>query len=198
MGLLRVERFARFGSAARDVGDALRFTRLAAPGGESAPLDFNRITWAAPVAGVIVGLIGAGALGLTQLFGLPPLLCAGLATAAMVAATGALPEDGLSDVADGFGGGSTRERKLEIMRDSRIGAYGAVALALVLILRASALGSALAHGFFGAAAGLILVAAVSRTGALGPLALLDPARRLRRPGSSASPEPTGLRLGAVE
>ena len=82
MGLLRVGRFARFGSAARDVGDALRFfTRLPAPGsGESAPLDFNRIAWAAPVAGVIVGLIGAGALGLTRLFGLPPLLCAGLAT----------------------------------------------------------------------------------------------------------------------
>ncbi len=115
--------------------------------GESAPLDFNRIAWAAPVAGVIVGLIGAGALGLTRLFGLPPLLCAGLATAAMVAATGALPEDGLSDVAGGFGGGSTRERKLEIMRDSRIGAYGAVALALVLILRAAALASALAHDF---------------------------------------------------
>ena len=149
MGLLRVGRFARFGSAARDVGDALRFfTRLPAPGsGESAPLDFNRIAWAAPVAGVIVGLIGAGALGLTRLFGLPPFLCAGLATAAMVAATGALPEDGLSDVAGGFGGGSTRERKLEIMRDSRIGFYGAVALALVLILRAAALASALAHDF---------------------------------------------------
>ena len=71
-----------------------------------------------------------------------------------------------------FGGGSTRERKLEIMRDSRIGTYGAVALALVLILRAAALASALAHGFFGAAAGLILVAAVSRTGALAPLALV--------------------------
>ena len=97
LDLPRVERFARFGSAARDVGDALRFfTRLPAPGsGESAPLDFNRIAWAAPVAGVIVGLIGAGALGLTRLFGLPPLLCAGLATSAMVAATGALPEDGL-------------------------------------------------------------------------------------------------------
>ncbi len=54
-----------------------------------------------------------------------------------------------------FGGGSTRERKLKIMRDSRIGAYGAVALVLVLILRAAALASALEHGFFGAAAGLI-------------------------------------------
>jgi len=81
LGLLRVERFACFGSNARDVGDALRFfTQLPAPGGESAPLDFNCIAWAAPVAGVIVGLIGAGALGLTRLFGLPPLLCAGLAT----------------------------------------------------------------------------------------------------------------------
>ena len=54
-------------------------------------------------------------------------------------ATGCLHEDGLSDVADGFGGGKTRERKLEIMRDSRIGAYGACALVLSVLLRWSAL-----------------------------------------------------------
>ena len=54
-------------------------------------------------------------------------------------ATGCLHEDGLSDVADGFGGGTTRDRKLEIMRDSRIGAYGAGALALSLLIRWTAL-----------------------------------------------------------
>src|SRR5690348_3107689 len=130
-----------FGSAWRDVAEALRFfTRLRM--GErdsSAPLDIDRIAWAAPVAGVVVGLIGALALALTTLLGLPPILRAGLATAALVIATGALHEDGLADVADGFGGGATRARKLEIMRDSRVGAYGAIAIALALILRVGAL-----------------------------------------------------------
>ena len=53
--------------------------------------------------------------------------------------TGGLHEDGLADVADGFGGGGTRERKLEIMRDSRIGTYGVCALILSFILRIGAL-----------------------------------------------------------
>ncbi|RUW16548.1 adenosylcobinamide-GDP ribazoletransferase, partial [Mesorhizobium sp. M4B.F.Ca.ET.013.02.1.1] len=53
--------------------------------------------------------------------------------------TGCLHEDGLSDVADGFGGGKSRGGKLEIMRDSRIGAYGASALALSLLIRWSAI-----------------------------------------------------------
>jgi cobalamin-5-phosphate synthase len=58
--------------------------------------------------------------------------------AGLVAATGALHEDGLADVADGFGGGRTREQKLALMRDSRIGAYGAVARMLALITRVAA------------------------------------------------------------
>ena len=120
-----------------------------------APLDIDRIAWAAPVAGVAVGLIGALVLALTTLLGLPLLLRAGLATAALVVATGALHEDGLADVADGFGGGATRARKLEIMRDSRIGAYGAIAIALALILRVGALAAALDGGFWRAALSLI-------------------------------------------
>src|SRR5579863_3553917 len=120
------------GRAARDIGDALRFfTRapLAARAG-LAPLDINRIAWAAPVAGLAAGFMGALVLALSGRLGLPPLLCAGLATAALILATGGLHEDGLADAADGFGGGATRAAKLAIMRDSRIGAYGALALAL--------------------------------------------------------------------
>ena len=136
-----VEGQRRFAPAARDIGDALRFFTRVPVGdpGASAPLDINRFAWAAPVAGAVVGLIGALALALTGLLGLPPLMRAGLATAALVAATGALHEDGLADVADGFGGGATRAMKLDIMRDSRIGAYGAIALTLALILRVGAL-----------------------------------------------------------
>ena len=144
--------------------------------GAAAPLDIDRIAWAAPVAGVAVGLIGALVLGVTALLGLPLLLRAAFATAALVAATGALHEDGLADVADGFGGGATRARKLEIMRDSRIGAYGAIAIALALILRIGALTAALDGGFWRATLSLMLVAALSRAAALTPLALLPPAR----------------------
>jgi adenosylcobinamide-GDP ribazoletransferase len=162
----------------RDIAGALRFfSRLRVGEPEpGAPLDIDRIAWAAPVAGVAVGLVGGLALALTTLLGLPVLLRAGLATAALVVATGALHEDGLADVADGFGGGATRARKLEIMRDSRIGAYGAIAIALALILRVGALAAALDGGFWRAALSLTLVAALSRAAALTPLALLPPAR----------------------
>jgi adenosylcobinamide-GDP ribazoletransferase len=91
-----------------------------------------------PLVGVLVGTIGALAYGLAaQLFA--PLLSAVLATLAMVVATGAFHEDGLADTADGFGGGFSIERKLEIMKDSRIGSYGAAALLLGLLLRVAAL-----------------------------------------------------------
>src|SRR6202020_1613619 len=175
MGLGQPGRIPRVG---RDIADALRFfTRLrVGKPSLSAPLDLDRIAWAAPVAGVAGGLIGALALALTTRLGLPMLLRAGLATAALVVATGALHEDGLADVADGFGGGATRARKLEIMRDSRIGAYGALAIALALILRVGALAAALDGGFWRAALSLALVAALSRAAALTPLAPLQPAR----------------------
>ena len=166
------------GAPRREIADALRFftrLRLGEPG-LSATLDIDRIAWAAPVAGVAVGLIGALVLGVTAALGLPLLLRAAFATAALVAATGALHEDGLADVADGFGGGATRARKLEIMRDSCIGAYGAIAIALALIVRIGALAAALDGGFWRATLSLMLVAALSRAAALTPLALLPPAR----------------------
>src|SRR5712691_6050949 len=111
-------------------------TRLPLP--HSAPIesrDVARASWAFPVAGALVGGIGAlvyeGALG----SGLPPTLAAALALAATLVTTGCLHEDGLADTADGFGGGRYRERKLDIMRDSRLGTYGACALMMSLILR---------------------------------------------------------------
>jgi adenosylcobinamide-GDP ribazoletransferase len=152
------------------------FTRLPVPAATDGDFDFNRLAWAAPVAGAVIGLVGAAALGAARALGLPPWVAATLAIAALVAASGALHEDGLADVADGFGGGAIRERKLAIMRDSRIGAFGAVALVLSLVIRIGALSAALAHGFWAAAGALVLAAAVSRAGALAPLALLDPAR----------------------
>lgn len=115
------------------------FTRLPLP-----DLDFRgRILaaaiWGAPIAGLVIGLIGAIVFATAERFGLAMAPAAALALVATVVTTGCLHEDGLSDVADGFGGGKSRGRKLDIMRDSRIGAYGAMALALSLLVRWSAL-----------------------------------------------------------
>jgi adenosylcobinamide-GDP ribazoletransferase len=102
--------------------------------------DIARASWALPVIGVLIGLVGASVYWLAYKLSLPQVAGAGLALAATLAATGCLHEDGLADTFDGWGG-SSRERKLEIMRDSRIGTYGACALALSLILRVGLLAS---------------------------------------------------------
>jgi adenosylcobinamide-GDP ribazoletransferase len=98
-----------------------------------------RASWAFPVAGLVVGLFGAATYWIASRAHLPPLPASALAMAATIMLSGAMHEDGLADTADGFGGGKTREDKLEIMRDSRIGTYGTCALILSLMLRWSAL-----------------------------------------------------------
>jgi len=100
-----------------------------------------KAAWAFPIAGLVVGVIGAIVYGLAHRLGLPAEPAAALAVAATLLATGCLHEDGLADTADGFGGGKTREQKLDIMRDSRIGTYGVCALAMSFLLRAGALAS---------------------------------------------------------
>ena len=119
------------------------YTRLPVNAGDDAGRSFAEAQWAAPVAGLAVALCGAlafwlGRRGAPWLMA-PPLLGGLIAVAATMLATGALHEDGLSDTFDGFGGGRTREEKLEIMRDSRVGSYGAAALIFSILLRAGAL-----------------------------------------------------------
>ena len=91
-----------------------------------------------PVVGLIVGASGAATLWLAAQV-LPAPLPAILATVVTVLMTGAIHEDGLADTCDGLGGGATRERALEIMKDPRIGAFGAIALILSLLLKIAAL-----------------------------------------------------------
>jgi len=135
------------------------------------------MAWAAPLAGAIIGAIGGAALIACHDLSLPPFLCAAFAVAGLALMTGALHEDGLADVADGFGGGATREAKLAIMRDSRIGAFGAVALILSLTIRVGAVAALLRQSPGIGFAGLVLSSAAARAAALAPLALLAPARR---------------------
>jgi len=97
--------------------------------------DVARAGWALPIAGALVGGVGALTYGVTLAIGLPPMLAAATALAATLSVTGCLHEDGLADTADGFGGGADRARKLEIMRDSRLGTYGACAIVMSVVLR---------------------------------------------------------------
>lgn len=96
-----------------------------------------------PGVGALVGLCGAG-VAATLLLGLGPaplaaLVAAVLSTVATVLLTGAFHEDGLADVADGLGGSLERDRALAIMKDSRVGAFGALALLLALLSKVSLL-----------------------------------------------------------
>jgi adenosylcobinamide-GDP ribazoletransferase len=138
---------------------------------------FPRLVRMIPVAGLLLGLLPAAVLGLALLLDLGPWLAATLLVAVMVLTTGALHEDGLADTADSVGG-TTREKRLEIMRDSRIGSFGASALFLSLALRIGAL-AALASRIDGGGviAVVLIVASLSRTAGLMPIVFLPPARR---------------------
>ena len=95
----------------------------------------GRCVWAYPLVGGLVGAVGAAVLWLGMRLGMPQAVAAPWALAATVLVTGGLHEDGLADTADGFGGGRTAERKLAIMRDSRIGSFGALAVGFSLAMR---------------------------------------------------------------
>lgn len=115
-----------------------------------------------------------------------------LAVAAGVLITGAFHEDGLADTADGLGGGQTPERRLEIMKDSRVGTYGVIALVLVLGLKIAALAL-----LSPAAAALALLAAHGAGRAAAVLVM----RRSPYAGHAAAakwkPVPDGVRWGEV-
>jgi adenosylcobinamide-GDP ribazoletransferase len=125
----------------RDFFKALRFMTIfpvPASDAATAPDWLSRCAKYFPAVGICVGLVSAAALLLAgSIWG--PVIAAMLAVAASIIVTGALHEDGLADTADGFGGGWNVEKRLVIMKDSRIGAYGALALMFGIALRVTAM-----------------------------------------------------------
>lgn len=164
------------------------------------PPSLAQSAWAFPLAGLAVGLIAALVLALAGALGLPPAITALLAVATMIWTTGALHEDGLADLADAAGAG-TPERRLQIMRDSRIGSYGVLALILVTGLRITAIAVVAAQDAPLALAALIGLAMASRAGMVAALVWMDPARSdgLGRAAGRPSPQALGvaLALGAL-
>jgi len=124
-----------------------------------------------PLVGAGVGAFGAAVL-LAALQAWPPVVAVGLAMAATVWLTGGFHEDGLADTCDGLGGAVDRARALLIMKDSRLGSYGALGLVLTLGLKAAVLVVLVQQQPLLAAAALVLAHAWSRTAAVALLAWL--------------------------
>ncbi|MCK6450168.1 MAG: adenosylcobinamide-GDP ribazoletransferase [Alphaproteobacteria bacterium] len=171
---------------------AIFFTRVPiAHAGTLRLADLARAWRCAPLIGAAIGAAGGVVFAAAHHLGLPPLAAALSALAATALVTGALHEDGLSDFADGLGGRDAAQR-LDIMRDSRIGAYGALALIFSVGLRAAALAAMTgpAEGFLA----LVAAHALSRAAIPAVMTGLPPARRDGLGADAGTPERPALAL----
>ena len=165
----------------------------------AAPGPIGRAVRAFPVVGAGIGLAAGIVYLILHAIGLPAAITGVVALAVGALLTGALHEDGLADTADGFGGGDSREQKLELMHDSRIGAYGVLALLLALGAKLGALVDLESIGLV--LAGLVCSGAASRAVMPPLMRWLQPARN-EGLGASAGRPPgdavfVGLCLAAV-
>ncbi len=147
-----------------------------------------------PLIGAALGLGASVIYMAAYTLGLPPTLAAICALAALVAATGALHEDGLADVADGFGGGADAKAKLAIMRDSRAGAFAVVAVVFSIVVRVAAIAALAEPG--PVAAALIAAAACSRAAMPAVMLNLDAARADGLGAAAGKPESDHVVIGA--
>jgi adenosylcobinamide-GDP ribazoletransferase len=155
---------------------ALAFlTRLPVGAGETLPL--AQAMRAFPLAGALIGVAIGLMLWIFSALGAPPLLAAAVALAGLALLTGALHEDGLADMMDGFGGGRSRGETLAIMRDSRIGTFGVIGLALVLLAKAACLADFANETWYLAPALMAGAGAFSRALVVWLMGMTPPARR---------------------
>lgn len=176
----------------------LPLPRLGAADDPAAPPPFGRAIRMLPFAGLAIAAGPAALVAASAPSALPSLAVAALTLAILAYLTGAFHEDGFGDVADGFGGGFTAERRLEIMKDSRIGAFAGVALAIQFVLRASLLAEAIDR-YDGLGAGLVVlgVAVLARVAPLGLMVALDPARTDGLGRAAGRPEPTAFGIAVA-
>jgi adenosylcobinamide-GDP ribazoletransferase len=170
------------------------FTRIPVPTSACRPGRLADAAWAFPLVGAGIGGVAAFAFLLAQLLGFGDWPAALLAVLASIVLTGALHEDGLADTADGLIGGHDRDQRLTIMRDSRHGTFGVVAIVFSVLLRAAAL-AGIGEPIY---AGLALIAAHSASRAALPFAMraLAPARAEGLGVTVGQPSPS-LAIGAL-
>lgn len=154
--------------------------------------------WAWPVVGALLAALAAlPGLALSAL-GVAAPIAAGASLAALIALSGAMHEDGLADTADGLWGGWETARRLDIMKDSRVGVYGVLALIMVTGLRWLALAALIEAGPLAFAGGMIAAAALSRAGMAAVMHALPNARESGLSAAvGALPRATMLRAVAL-
>ncbi|MCK3780721.1 adenosylcobinamide-GDP ribazoletransferase [Ensifer sesbaniae] len=181
-----------------DVARSVGFlSRIPMPGRHFVGYDgrLSRAVRAFPLAGIVIVLPSAAAASAMNALQVSSLFAAFVVIALQTLLTGALHEDGLGDTADGFGGGRDRDAALEIMKDSRVGTYGAVALILSFGLRVSALASILPlFTPLGAGMAILGAAALSRAAMVWHWSSLPPARNGGVAASAGTPDPAAARF----
>lgn len=168
-------------------------TRLPVPQGW--PMRGAASAWAWPVTGLACGLIAAATGSVALALGMPAGVAAAISLATGALVTGGLHEDGLADSADGLFGGWTRERRLEIMKDSSIGSYGTLALVFTVLARWSALTALMGTGHHWQA--LAAAAALSRAPMAVLMAALPNARGSGLAASTGVPATATAATGAA-
>ncbi|MFT3666767.1 adenosylcobinamide-GDP ribazoletransferase [Piscinibacter sp.] len=167
-------------------------TRLPAPAGAAfEPALMRHAARHFPLVGALVGAFGA-ALALAAGALWPPAVAAALAVAGTVWLTAAFHEDGLADTFDALLGAAPRDKALAIMKDSRIGSYGAAALLLGLLLRVLLLAELLARAPLAAAAAFVACHAAGRALAVALMASLPYAREGSQQAGAAVRDVTGF------
>lgn len=154
------------------VGAIVFLTRI--PVRTSRSLDTARSVPWFPTVGLLIGAIVGGIAALLEPWS-SPFVAAGVAIVAGLLVTGAFHEDGLGDVADAFVGGWTREDRLRILKDSRHGTYGVVALVSSVALRIVALGALVEIGPKVAFAAAVAAHGAARAGAVSSMTVARPA-----------------------
>lgn len=184
----------------KEIGRALGFlSRVPVPARFFAGHDgsMRQTSGAFAVAGALIAVPPALLLGLLLHFDVKPELAALLALALQILLTGGLHEDGLADCADGLGGGRTRERMLEIMKDSRLGAYGGLALILSLALRTEALAGIAEAGPLVSGLAMVAVNAASRAALVWHWTALPPARVDGVAAAVGQPDGAALKIALI-
>lgn len=128
--------------------------------------NFADALWAAPVVGALVGVLAAVTVLIGSTANMSPHIAALLALAVSIVLTGALHEDGAADTADGFGGGKSAADSLQIMRDSRIGTYGTLALLFSFAARWAAISAIASADSSALVFGALMVAHAGSRGVL--------------------------------
>jgi adenosylcobinamide-GDP ribazoletransferase len=172
------------------------FSRLSMGDAPHETPDLNRMAVAVPIASLAIALLPALAMMLLCLATAPAYVAATVGVGLMIFLTGAMPEDALADSADGLFGGTSIERRLEIMKDSRHGTYGVVAIALYVVVRVAAIGAIATVNPLAAGGVMVAATILARSGALWLSVDLPPAREGGASASAGRVGRTSFAIGA--